>query len=87
MTSVALAVYLGAIVALPFEGHPFRVLLRCRSEALAWHGRLIFIDPQGRTRSEPIEAFHGGSVADVLSQALALSDRSLARRLRQALSN
>ncbi len=69
---------------LRLDGSEFRVLIRCRSESHGWYGRLIFVDSGGDVRREDVEAFHGPSVADILAQALALSENSLARRLRQA---
>lgn len=72
--------------AMQLNGSAVRVLLRCRPESRTWHGRLIFVTAQGESRSEDVEAFHGSSVSDVLAQALALPEHSLARRLRQALS-
>ncbi len=72
--------------AVELNGAAFRVLLRCRAESQAWHGRLVFITEEGEARPEGVEAFHGRTVSEVLAQALALSEHSLAYRLRQALS-
>ncbi len=67
------------------NGEAFRALLRCRAEGRAWHGRLVFVDRTGTARAERVEAFHGASIGDLLAQALALPEHSLARRLRRAL--
>lgn len=71
---------------LTLDGCAFRVLIRCRSWGQGWHGRLVFVDTTGAVSAEIVEAFHGSTVADVLSQALALSEHSLAHRLRRALA-
>ena len=50
------------------------------------YGRLLFVGPSGRLWCDPLAAFHGQTQRDVMGQALALSDRLLAYRLREVIS-
>ncbi|MGH7477508.1 MAG: hypothetical protein ACRELD_14675 [Longimicrobiales bacterium] len=70
---------------LDVDGRRFAVVLHCHLEAEHWHGRLLFTTAD-RVWSETSDEFHGGSVADVLIQALSLPEPALTRRVRRVIS-
>lgn len=72
---------------LDVDGSPWRVLLQCWDDTTRWHGRLLFIAPSGRLWVDTVEPFHGDSQEDVLFQALALPEDTLACRLRELISD
>lgn len=72
--------------SIEIDGSPWRVLLQCWSDARRWYGRLLFIAPSGRLWVDTVEPFTGPSPNDVLGQALALTDQTLAYRLRELIS-
>ncbi|HEX6938935.1 MAG TPA: hypothetical protein VF158_05945 [Longimicrobiales bacterium] len=73
--------------SLEVDGSAWRVLLQCWHDADQWYGRLLFIAPSGRLWVDTVEPFNGTSAEDVLGQALALPDRTLALRLRELISD
>lgn len=73
-----------ALRRIDLDGDDWRVLLEAWNEAGQWHGRLRFVSPQGRSWAEDAASLRGSSALDVLTQALGLSDRSLAGRIRRA---
>jgi hypothetical protein len=72
---------------LEVDGCAWRVLVECWYEAGHWHGRLLFAAPSGQLWPDPARTFTGRSRRDVLDQVLALPDRLLACRLREAISD
>ncbi|HEX7051561.1 MAG TPA: hypothetical protein VF188_15245 [Longimicrobiales bacterium] len=72
---------------LDLDGAPWRVLLQCWCDARRWYGRLLFIAPSGRLWVDTVEPFSGATPTEVLGQALALPDRTLACRLRELISD
>jgi len=72
---------------LEVDGSPWRVLLQCWCDAELWYGRLLFIAPTGRLWVDTMEPFSGASPGEVMGQALALPDRTLACRLRELISD
>lgn len=72
---------------LEVDGCPWRVLLQCWCDARRWYGRLLFIAPTGRLWVDTVEPFSGSTASDVVGQALALTDRALACRLRELISD
>lgn len=73
--------------SLEVDGSAWRVLLQCWHDADQWYGRLLFIAPSGRLWVDTVEPFYGASAEEVLDQALALPDRTLALRLRELISD
>ena len=71
---------------LELGGRAWNVMLESWSERGRYYGRLLFVAPSGRKWCDPLAAFNGPTHADALSQALALSDRLLAYRLREVIS-
>ena len=69
------------------DGRPWRVLLRCAAENGRWYGRLLFVGPSGALWKDELVPLSGRSPDDVLTQALALSDQSLAHRLSDLISD
>ncbi|HEX6558178.1 MAG TPA: hypothetical protein VF021_01925 [Longimicrobiales bacterium] len=67
-------------------GRPWRVLLESWRERGRCYGRLTFVAPSGKQWCDPLPAFNGPTHHEVLGQALALSDRLLAFRLREVIS-
>lgn len=67
-------------------GRPWRVFLESWREHGRYYGRLTFVAPSGRQWCDPMPAFNGPTHHEVLGQALALSDRLLAYRLREVIS-
>lgn len=67
-------------------GRSWSVMLEYWSERGRCYGRLLFVGPSGRLWCDPLAAFHGQTQEDVMGQALALSDRLLAYRLREVIS-
>ncbi|HEY8469001.1 MAG TPA: hypothetical protein VIL18_05130 [Longimicrobiales bacterium] len=72
---------------LEVDGCAWRVFVECWYEAGRWHGRLLFAAPSGQLWPDPARTFTGLSRQDVLDQVLALPDRLLACRLREAISD
>lgn len=73
--------------SLEVDGSAWRVLLQCWHDSNQWYGRLLFIAPSGRLWVDTVEPFYGASAEEVLDQALALPDRTLALRLRELISD
>ena len=71
---------------LELGGRAWTVMLESWREKGRYYGRLTFVAPSGKKWSDPLAAFNGQSSHDVLDQALALSDRLLAYRLREVIS-
>lgn len=67
-------------------GRPWSVMLESWREHGRFYGRLIFAGPSGKLWCDALPAFNGPTQHDVLEQALALSDRLLAYRLRDVIS-
>lgn len=67
-------------------GRPWSVMLESWNERGRYYGRLLFVGPSGKLWCDPLAAFTGSTSHDVLEQALALSDRLLAYRLRDVIS-
>ena len=72
--------------SLELGGRPWSVMLEYWRERGRCYGRLLFVGPSGKLWCDPLAAFHGPSHQDVMSQALALSDRLLTYRLREVIS-
>jgi hypothetical protein len=71
---------------LELGGRAWTVMVESWRERGRYYGRLTFVAPSGKRWSDPLPAFNGTSQTDVLGQALALSDRLLAYRLREVIS-
>jgi hypothetical protein len=71
---------------LELGGRAWTVMLESWREKGRYYGRLTFVAPSGKKWSDPLAAFNGPSPHDVREQALALSDRLLAYRLREVIS-
>ena len=71
---------------LELGGRAWTVMLESWRERGRYYGRLKFVAPSGKQWSDPLAAFNGQSPHDVLGQALALSDRLLAYRLREVIA-
>ena len=71
---------------LEIGGRVWRVMLESWRERGCYFGRLMFVGPSGKLWSDPLAAFNAPTHHEVLSQALALSDRLLAYRLREVIS-
>jgi hypothetical protein len=71
---------------LELGGRCWSVMLEHWRERGRCYGRLLFVGPSGRLWCDPLAAFHGQTQSDVMGQALALSDRLLAYRLREVIS-
>ena len=67
-------------------GRPWRVYLESWRDRGRYYGRLTFVAPSGKQWCDPLPAFNGPTHHEVLGQALALSDRLLAYRLREVIS-
>lgn len=63
---------------------PWHVRLECWAENGHWHGRLLFVGPEGRAWTDGRPLLAGASALEVLSQVLVLSDRALVGRIRKA---
>jgi hypothetical protein len=72
---------------LDIDGLAWRVLLQCWHGTVRWFGRLLFIAPSGRLWVDTVEPMSGISAREVMGQALALPDRTLACRLRELISD
>jgi hypothetical protein len=72
---------------LEIDGLSWRVLLQCWHGTDRWFGRLLFIAPSGRLWVDTVEPMSGGSAREIMGQALALPDRTLACRLRELISD
>jgi len=71
---------------LELGGRSWSVMLEHWRERGRCYGRLLLVGPSGRLWCGPLAAFHGQTQRDVMGQALALSDRLLAYRLREVIS-
>lgn len=71
---------------LELGGRAWRVMLECWREHGGFSGRLVFVGPSGRLWCDPMAAFSAPTHHEVLGQALSLSDRLLAYRLREVIS-
>lgn len=71
--------------SLRVDGRTWRVQLQCWRDQRQCYGRLVFIEPTGRTWADVLQAFSGTTQFEVLGQALSVPDRTLANRLRQLL--
>ena len=71
---------------LEIGGRPWNVRLESWLEEGRVYGRLVFVGPSGKLWSDPAAAFSAPTQTEVLSQALSLSDRLLAYRLREVIS-
>lgn len=71
---------------LKLNGRNWDVMLEYWTEHGRCYGRLLFVAPSGKLWCDPLAAFTGHSEDDVAAQALALSDRLLACRLREVTS-
>jgi len=67
-------------------GRAWRVMLESWRERGRFYGRFLFVGPSGKLWCDPLPAFNGPTQHEVLGQALALSDRILAYRLREVIS-
>lgn len=68
------------------DGVAWKVQLECWRQTGRCFGRLVFVEPSGRLWLD-MQPFQGRSDHDVLGQAMALSDRLLASRLREVVSD
>lgn len=71
--------------SLRVDGRTWRVQLQCWKDQLHCYGRLVFIEPTGRSWADVVQSFSGSTQFEVLGQALSMPDRLLATRLRQLL--
>jgi hypothetical protein len=71
---------------LTVDGVAWKVQLECWRQTGRSFGRLVFIEPSGRLWLD-MQPFQGRSDREVLGQAMALSDRLLASRLREVVSD
>lgn len=71
--------------SLRVDGRTWRVQLQCWRDQRKCYGRLVFIEPTGRSWADELQAFSGTTQFEVLGQALSVPDRALANRLRQLL--
>ena len=71
--------------SLRVDGRTWRVQLQCWREQRSCYGRLVFIEPTGRSWADVVQSFSGATQFEVLGQALSMPDRLLATRLRQLL--
>lgn len=67
-------------------GRPWNVMLESWREQGRVYGRLQFVGPSGKLWCDPTAAFSAATQDEVLSQALSLSDRLLAYRLKEVIS-
>ena len=72
---------------LRFGGMQWRVLLQCWQENGRYCGQLLFIGPAGHLRRDPKHPFTGSTRAEIVEQALSLSDGLLTYRLRELVSD
>lgn len=70
---------------LDLDGGAWHVRVECWAEGGSWRGRLLFVGPGGHAWTDGRPPLTGGSALDVLSQVLALPDRTLAGRIRKAI--
>jgi hypothetical protein len=71
---------------LELGGRPWNVMLESWREEGRVYGRLLFVGPSGKLWCDPAAAFSAGTQREVLTQALSLSDRLLAYRLKEVIS-
>jgi hypothetical protein len=71
---------------LTVDGVSWKVQLECWRQTGRCYGRLVFVEPSGRLWLD-MQPFQGRTDHDVLGQAMALSDRLLASRLREVVSD
>jgi hypothetical protein len=73
--------------SLEVDGEAWRVLVRCWKDTERWHGRILFAGPSGRLWLDTLVPLTGKSPDEVLGRASALSDRMLACRVRDLVSD
>lgn len=71
---------------LELGGRPWQVMVESWREDGLCYGRLLFVGPSGKLWCDPTAAFSAATRHEVLAQALSLSDRLLAYRLREVIS-
>jgi hypothetical protein len=71
---------------LELGGRPWNVKVEFWREHGRVYGRLVFVGPSGKLWCDPTAAFSAATQHEVLSQALSLSDRLLAYRLKEVIS-
>lgn len=91
MTPVAIAEERAAgqvldVRSLRLDGRTWRVQLQCWQDARQCYGRLVFIDVTGRPWPDALQALSARTQLEVLGQALSITDRTLASRLRQLIT-
>lgn len=67
---------------LDVDGSAWRVRLEFWERTGRFFGRLVFVGPDGRRRTDEVRSLSGRTRGEVVGQALALSEGSLAHRLR-----
>jgi hypothetical protein len=67
------------------DGRPWSVMLDCWADDGRWLGRFFFRGPGGQACMEEDPSIEGRSAIEVLSNALAMPDASLAGRIRRAI--
>lgn len=72
---------------LELGGRAWRVMLESWREQEHFYGRLLFVGPSGKRLYDADGAFDGDTQDEVVGQALAMSDRLLAYRLRDVISH
>ena len=86
VTDVIMARRTRPVRTLDVGGRSWMVMLEYWREHGRCYGRLLFVGPSGKLWCDPLAAFDGPSQNEVVGQALALSDRLLAYRLREVIS-
>lgn len=71
---------------LEIGGRSWNVMLESWHDHGLCYGRLVFVGPSGKLWSDSNTAFSAATQHEVLAQALSLSDRLLAYRLREVIS-
>jgi hypothetical protein len=73
--------------SLRIDGQVWRVQLQWWQDLHWCRGRLVFIEPTGRSLRDAVQSFRGATQFDVLGQALSIPDGLLTRRVRQLLTS
>jgi hypothetical protein len=71
---------------LELGGRAWRVLLESWRDRDRYYGRLLFVGPSGKLWYDPFASLSASTHGEVVRQALSLSDRLLAYRLREVIS-
>lgn len=71
---------------LEIGGRPWNVMLESWRENGLYYGRLVFVGPSGKNWCDSSTSFSATTQHEVLAQALSLSDRLLAYRLKEVIS-